>query len=131
MRPLYHYDRLYVAPSQVCDGLGVFTSAPIAKGEMILAERVIFVPVVEVTSPSLLFDEYSFAWGEDEDAAIPVGISMLINHAAEEQANVVWRDKDEVIEWIALRDIAPGDELLHNYNGRGNAELRAFPDPQQ
>ena len=131
MTPLYHYDRLYVAPSQVCDGLGVFVSEPIAKGELILAERVIFVPVAEVTSPSWLFDEYSFAWGEEEDAAIPIGISMLINHAAEETANVTWHDRGDLIEWTALRAIARGDELLHNYNGRGNAEPRAFPDPQQ
>ena len=131
MTPLYHYDRLYVAPSQVCDGLGVFASDPIAKGELFLAERVIFVPVAEVTSPSLLFDEYSFAWGEGDDAAIPVGISMLINHAADKKANVAWLENGDLIEWTALRHIEAGDELLHNYNGRGNAEPRAFPGPQQ
>jgi len=131
MTPLYHYDRLYVAPSQVCDGLGVFASEPMAKGKLILTEAVIFVPVAEVTSPSVLFDEYSFAWGEGEDAAIPIGISMLINHAADGAANIVWREHGEVIEWIALRDIAPGEELLHNYNGRGNPESRAFPDPNR
>lgn len=127
---LYRYDRLRVARSQICDGLGVFASAPIARGKF-LAERVIFVPVAEVASPSALFDEYSFAWGEEEDAAIPVGISMLINHAADDRANVVWREQGDIIEWTALRDIAPGEELLHNYNGRGSAEPRAFSDPEQ
>jgi SET domain-containing protein len=127
---LYRYDQLRVARSQVCDGLGVFAVAPIAKGTF-LSERVIFVPLAEVASPSVLFDEYSFEWGEKEDAAIPVGISMLINHAAEEGANVTWREKDELIEWIALRDIAPGEELLHNYNGKGSIEPRAFPGPKR
>ena len=127
---LYRYDRIRVAQSQVCDGFGVFAAAPIPKGKF-LAERVIFVPVAEVVSPSVLWDEYSFEWGKNEDAAIPVGISMLINHAAEEGANVTWREKGELIEWIALRDIAPGEELLHNYNGKGSIEPRAFPGPKR
>ena len=127
---LYQYDRLRVAPSQICDGLGVFAAAPIAKGKF-LAERVIFVPVAEVTSPSVLFDEYSFEWGETDGTAIPVGISMLINHAAEGRANVTWHEKGEIIEWTALRDIAEGEELLHNYNGWESAEPRAFNDPEQ
>jgi uncharacterized protein len=122
---LYRYDRLRVARSQVCDGLGVFAAVPIPKGKF-LGERVIFVPVAEVTSPSVLFDEYSFEWGEKDDAAIPVGISMLINHAPEENANVTWREEGDVIEWIALRDIGQGEELLHNYNGRGSVEPREF-----
>lgn len=123
----YRYDRIRVARSQVCDGLGVFASTPIAKGKIILSERVIVVPEAEVPSQSLLFDEYSFAWGEVEDAAIPLGVSMLFNHAPEETANVTWREKGDVIEWSTLRDVAAGEELLFNYNGRGSDEPRAFP----
>jgi SET domain-containing protein len=129
---LYRYDRVYVGQSQVCDGLGVFASAPFAKGELILAERVVVVFAAEFSSPSLFFDEYSFDWGEsDEDAAIPIGISMLFNHGAEGTANLTWRERGDIIEWIALRDIAAGDELLHNYNGAGSVEPRAFPDPKR
>jgi uncharacterized protein len=124
---LYRYDRIRVAPSQVCDGLGVFATAPIARGELTLTERVVVVPAAEVTTPSVFFDEYIFEWGDDDAAAaVPIGISMLINHGPEGTANLTWRENGEFIEWTALRDIAEGEELLHNYNGRGSAEPREF-----
>jgi SET domain-containing protein len=125
---LYDFSRLHVGPSRVCDGAGVFAAKPIAANELILAERVYILPAEAQLSPSEFFDEYAFSWGDHgAGAVIPIGVSMLINHGGEESANVMWSGRDNVIEWFALRDIAVGEELLFNYNGRGSREPRTFP----
>jgi SET domain-containing protein len=106
--------RLAVRPSPI-HSVGVYTSAPIRKGTRI----------IEYVGPRLTPDEadrrYSgairtYLYGlEDGKTVIDgEGMAAYLNHSCDPNCEVD-EIKDRV--WIfALRDIAPGEELLWDYN---------------
>ena len=61
---------------------------------------------------------YLYEWGSDgESRALPLGYGAIYNHSLEPNA---WCEMDhEAGEMmvVALREIAPGEEILVNYNG--------------
>ena len=99
-------------------GRGVFALRRFKAGETI--ER---CPVV--ASPSDEWEEhvvnteltdYCFRWGEDdEDGAIPLGYGSVYNHSFTPNARYVPRLRDRQMEFIAIRDIDPGEEITTNY----------------
>ena len=115
---LYHYDRLHVARSQICDGLGVFASAPIARGKF-LAERVIFVPVAEVVSPSELFDDYSFAWGESRAAILRRAEAAMTRALAE-----AWAAREPGLPLATARDALILASIVERETGRDAERAR-------
>ena len=61
---------------------------------------------------------YAFGWGPDQDqAAIALGIGSLFNHSYEPNAFYRKNLEEQVIEFIALRDIRSGEEITVNYSG--------------
>jgi uncharacterized protein len=61
---------------------------------------------------------YAFGWGPDQDqAAIALGLGSLFNHSYEPNAFYLKNFKEQVIEFVALRDIRPRDEITVNYSG--------------
>jgi SET domain-containing protein len=63
---------------------------------------------------------YYFEWGDDcQQAAIALGFGSLYNHSYTPNARYEFREAEECLEFIALRDIQPGEEITINYNNLG------------
>jgi SET domain-containing protein len=100
-------------------GRGVFATRNISGGETIEEAPVVLVPREQVASlDATALGDYYFLWGEDEkDAALLFGLCSLCNHSYEPNARFELRPAWLAIEFIALRDIAAGEEITTNYNG--------------
>jgi len=113
-----HAPRLRFGPTKA-KGRGVFACLPMAAGELIEAVPVIVIPAeqwhhVEPTVLAL----YIFNFGpEGEHAAIALGYGSLYNHSYLPNAEYAKSWEDRLIRFIALRDIALGEEITVNYNG--------------
>ncbi len=107
--------RLGASPGK---GRGVFATAPIAQGEIFERAPVIVSPDKEwpEVEKTTLY-HYCFAWGPQlEHTAIGLGFASLYNHSYQPSA-VYLRQHDELlIHFVALRDIAAGEEITVNYN---------------
>jgi uncharacterized protein len=97
-------------------GRGVYAARPFAVGELI--ER---VPVVlirdcerEFVDDSFLC-EYLFWW--DNQLALALGSASLFNHSYSPNAGYVKDLSGGAIDFVALRPIAAGEEIVVNYNG--------------
>ena len=115
---------LYVAPD-AHGGRGVFTAADIPEGTTIELAEVLLLPAKdrEVIHETSLHDYY-FQWDGDR-AAIALGFGSLYNHS--EAANAVFElDYDFIqIRFIALRDIAAGEEITTDYRV-GDPEMKLW-----
>jgi SET domain-containing protein len=105
-------------------GRGVFAGQPIPAGALIERAPVLVIKAGqwEGMERTILFD-YFFAW--QEHSALAFGYGSLYNHSYTPNARYDKKFSEEVIEIIALREIAAGEEILINYNGEpdDDAEL--------
>jgi SET domain-containing protein len=100
-------------------GRGVFTDSPISKDTLIERCPVIEIPALQSghIDVTVLYDYY-FGWGQDnQEIAIALGYGSLYNHSFSPNAVYVKNLSDQTIDYVALRDIEPGEEILVNYNG--------------
>lgn len=101
-------------------GRGVFATAPIKEGELIES-----CPVVALTDKKdrdrlrkTGLVNYYFLWGQKRDhAAMCLGWGAVYNHSFSPNARYEKVMEDLRMDFYALRDIAPGEEILVNYNG--------------
>jgi hypothetical protein len=122
MKKLLPSKKIFVADSKVTGaGRGVFAAENLKRGEIIEIAPV--VPVPEL--PELDFPikktnlyHYYFRWGEKNKGTIGIGLGFasLYNHSFE--PNITYRKRlgDNVLEFVALKDIRAGVELRMNYN---------------
>ncbi len=104
-------------------GRGVVAARAITAGERVERAPVMVIPGRDWPriEPTVLFD-YTFEWGEDgQDAAVVLGTGSLINHAYRPNAMFVRRYAAGEVDFVALRDIAPGEEVTVNYHGDDDA----------
>ncbi|MCO5233256.1 MAG: SET domain-containing protein [Chitinophagales bacterium] len=99
-------------------GRGVFASIDISKGTIIEVCPVIVCPPKdrELIDQSFLYNYY-FLWEEDNlSTAIALGFGSLYNHSY--QPNSIYRTyyDEQIIEFIALKDILAHTEITVNYN---------------
>jgi uncharacterized protein len=102
-------------------GRGVVAERHIPAGATIERPPVLVVPASEAP---LIRDtrlaHYYFEWGDDcKQAAIALGYGSLYNHSYTPNARYEFRDAEECLEFIALRDIKLGEEITINYNNLG------------
>lgn len=105
-------------------GRGVFAMQPIVAGACIEAAPVIAFAEDQWTTiaPSMLYD-YVFAWGENgAGGALVLGYGSLYNHDYAPNSYYVRRETDGYLDFIALRDIAIGEEITVNYNGKPDCQ---------
>ena len=113
----------YVGPIVVGDakekGRGVFATAFIQKGELIERAPVVAVPEkFKAAIDGTNVYNYYYAWGAtDDDLAIALGLGSIYNHSYTPNAVFDRRVDANVVDFIALRDIQPGEEITTNYNG--------------
>jgi len=95
-------------------GRGVFAVRSFARDEVVEVAPVLVLPREQQASiGETVLDSYVFAWGDA--LAVALGYGSLYNHAW--TPNLEYRKHLAlgVIEFITLRDIAPGEELFTNY----------------
>lgn len=98
-------------------GRGVFARRAIAEGEIIERVPVIVLPAGRVGDDPAedRLASYCFEWGP-RTVALALGYGSLYNHSY--TPNARYEDAGERTKlFVALRDIAPGEEITVNYNG--------------
>ena len=123
--------KVEVKKSEV-SGLGVFATETISKNEMfescpvILFHKVIIEDYHRFHSTNRhLLDDYVFKW-RNGNFAIAMGYGSVYNHS--NHSNAVYRsradDGDPRIEFVAKRDISPGEEIfIHYIQGKGDLDF--------
>jgi SET domain-containing protein len=104
-------------------GRGVFAARQFLAGELIEV-----CPVIALSSDDAArldathLYNYYFGWGADnKGAAIALGFGSLYNHSYDPNAAYQKNQTDSTISIIAVKPIAPDEEILIKYNF-GNAE---------
>lgn len=100
-------------------GRGVFAQKRFVQGEIIECVPVLVIPAQQwpQLEKTILYN-YCYSWGETaEDIAFALGFGSLYNHSY--HPNAAYRKNLDTltIEFMALRDIKPGEEVTINYNG--------------
>ena len=107
-------------------GRGVVGEAAIPGGTLVERSPVLVIPASDraAVDPSIVFT-YVFMWEHDtveEDlyrhegrAAIALGFTSLLNHSYAPNCDFVRHIDELVIDLVAARDIAPGEELTIDY----------------
>ena len=97
-------------------GLGVFATEFIAEGEIIEECHLITLPIPYCHTNIL--EDYRFNYPQGTaptEQVLPLGYGCIYNHSNEN--NATWRDHPEykVFQYIAKRDIQPGEEICTYY----------------
>ena len=99
-------------------GRGVFAARWFQAGDVIEVCPVIALSSDDVAKldKTRLYDYY-FGWGADnKGGAIALGFGSLYNHSYAPNAAYRKSDADSTISIIAVKSIAPDDEILIKYN---------------
>lgn len=101
-------------------GRGVFAVSHIPADTLLFSDPVMLVPLDQCPKGSVL-DSIVFLWSEVmEDGlnlnAIVLGMGTMLNHSKSPNV-IVWFEQDpDRVDFYALRDIEPGEQLTHDYN---------------
>jgi uncharacterized protein len=107
-------------------GRCVFAAKDIAKGSLVLADPVIFVPGDESEyTDQTVVGRYVFQWNDEDDLCVVLGLGSLINHGLPENVSLVSNYEQMTMEFHALIDIKAGDELVYDY-GHEEGELTGY-----
>lgn len=104
-------------------GRGVFARKNIKKLNIFESCPVIVIPRKECRKGTVL-DNYVYLW--NKNAAVPMGAGLCYNHSYEPNAVYELDFKDNVIHFIALRDIKEGEEITVNYNGDPKSKRKVW-----
>jgi uncharacterized protein len=98
-------------------GRGVFARRLIYDGEVIERVPVLVLPIGEsrTASGTTPMSDYCFDWGRGT-VAVALGYGSLYNHSYQPNARYDDGSRQTKI-FKAIRDIAPGEEIVVNYNG--------------
>ena len=107
-------------------GRGVFAIRDIAAGTVFERVPVLLVPKNQVfamepdtPSPAPTISWYVFDWDgmtKRDYVALALGYGSIYNHSYEPNARYR-REPPDLLEFVALRDIRGGEEILINYHG--------------
>ena len=101
-------------------GRGVFAVSHIPADTLLFSDPVILVPVDQCPKGSVL-DSIVFMWSiVMEDGlnldAIVLGMGTVLNHSKSPNVIVYFDENPDRVDFYALRDIKPGEQLMHDYN---------------
>lgn len=118
--------RVYVRDTGTAKGLGVFAARPFAVGEVVEECPVLlFKKPYEVLHKEL--KNYVFHWPVPEGAAatqaLALGYGSLYNHANPSNLRYETDRERRVMRYVAVREIAAGEELTINYNADDGAPV--------
>lgn len=121
-------DRIYIAQSKIPKaGRGVFAAMSIKKGETIETVPVFVLPRKDYpVLKKTILRNYYFMWGK-VTAGIAYGFGSFYNHSYKANATYKKKMKQQLIEFIAVRDIAKDEEITVNYNyGKPNEKKKIW-----
>lgn len=93
-------------------GRGIFARERIPADAVLDEAAVTIVAAGELTGTAL--DEYRFEWDEEHEA-VAFGVVSLANHSPDPNAWVEMDPESRLMRLIALRPIAPGEEITVDY----------------
>jgi SET domain-containing protein len=101
-------------------GRGVFAVSHIPADTLLFSGPVVLVPEEQCPKGSVL-DAYVFLWSAVmEDGlgmnAVVLGLGTLLNHSKSPNVIVYFDQNPNRIDFYALRDIEPGEQLTQDYN---------------
>lgn len=96
-------------------GLGVFAARDIVADEVIERCPVLVLSKSDVWQVDSTLSRYVFTWRDDQ-VALALGYGSLYNHSFHPNARCEDRGR-RCKQFVALRDIAKGEEITFNYNG--------------
>ena len=99
-------------------GRGVVAQRRFDAGETIERPPVIVIPREDVALiRQTALASYYYEWGADcRQGALALGYGSLYNHSYEPNARFLFHEDQDCLEFVALRDIEPGEEITINYN---------------
>lgn len=112
-----HSNRIFIAKSKIKgSGRGVFAKEDFKNGETIESCLVFVLPQRDYLAvKTTALRDYYFMWGKNT-AAICFGYGSMYNHSYHPNAAYKKLTKDQIIEFIAVKDIKIGEEITVNYN---------------
>ena len=117
MKPIKSLEKIRIAKSKISKaGRGVFATQKIKKGEVIENCPVLVLPKKDypIVKQTILRNYY-FMWGK-ATCGICLGFGSIYNHSYDPNAIYKKKIKDELIQFITIRDIKKGEEITVNYN---------------
>ena len=114
-------------------GRGVFARRRISTGEMIERVPVILIPRGQVFDPNpenqkpSRISWYVFDWIEckRDYVALALGYGSIYNHSSQPNARFEMQHPD-ILMFVALKDIQPGEEVFIDYRGSENKAALGF-----
>lgn len=96
-------------------GRGVFAKRAIKKGAILERVPVVLVPLKDLVDgkKNPFLNVYLYQWSKTH-FAVCLGYGLLYNHSFE--PNATFKYGRESMTYLALRDIAAGEEILINYH---------------
>lgn len=97
-------------------GRGIFAQRNFSKGEIIERAPVIIIPKEQVKfiDKTVLFNYY-YNWDQGQ-IAISLGFGSIYNHSYNPNSFYRRNIAEQIIEYIAYKDIEVGEEITNNYN---------------
>ena len=118
MKNILASDNIYVGRSKILDaGRGVFANCDIKKGEIIESCPIIEIPKYDTSNlTESVLVTYFFYFGKNKErSAIALGLGSIYNHTYTPNAKFRIKQKDMLIDFIALENIKKGNEITINY----------------
>lgn len=125
-------NKIYISQSKIKNAdRGVFATEEIKKGDLIESCPIIKTP--EKDYPFLKktrLRNYYFMWDKNnKKVAICLGFGSIYNHSYEPNATYKKQFKENLIDFIAIKDIKKDEEIRVNYNfGNPNNKSKLWID---
>jgi SET domain-containing protein len=109
--------KIFIADSKIPKaGRGVFAIAPIKKGETVERCPVLILPKKDYPiAKKTELRNYYFMWGKTT-SVICFGYGSFYNHSYYPNATYQKKTKEQIIEFVAIKDIGKEEEITVNYN---------------
>lgn len=98
-------------------GRGVFATEDYDVGDLIEESQVLILSKEDTAKidDTILFDYY-FSW-DNNQAVLALGNGSLFNHSYSPNAKYLKKMDKSLIDFVAIKPIQKGEEILVNYNG--------------
>ncbi len=113
-------------------GRRVFAAQPFKKGDTIETCQIVILSSKDrkAIDKTLLYNYY-FTWGKDKKkAALALGFCSLYNHSYTPNARYHKDIARGEIRFIAVKNIAKGEEIITNYNWKVNDQTPVWFEKQ-
>lgn len=118
MKNILSSEKVYVNKSKIPhSGRGVFANQDIKKGEIIEKSPIIVIPKSDMSNLNeSILTTYFFYFGKNkEKLAVVLGFGSLYNHSYKPNMTYEIKEKEKVVNFIAIKDIRRNEEITFDY----------------